>query len=559
MTATDIDVVRPSARAAAELYPPQLMGPTWQKGPDGSFILPERTLGWEVLRWCATWLRNPETNEPWMFTPEQARFILWLYELDWRGRRVYRQAVLQRLKGWGKDPLAACLCIVELIGPVVFDRWDDSRMGKAIGKDLPSAWVQIVAVSADQTKNTMLLIPSLIPDETRQHFRLDIQKQLIQVKGNPQRRIEAISSSFRAMEGNRPSFGIANETHHWVPSRGGEDLMLTLQNNLDKHPILGTLLAITNAYMPGENSEAEKMRTAELDVIEGRASFSGVLYDSLEAHPAAPLDLTWAPFIVDQIKGDAYWLKSDTIALALQNRAISPARLRRFWFNQIIAAEDAIYDEATWDASGVPDTKPLSRGDAIVMGFDGGKTDDATALVAIRIADRCIFPIHVWQKPDGPMAEDWQIDPDVVDAMVQMCFREFDVRAFFADVALWETWIAKWGDDFREKLRIKANARSTVGFDMRGNAHALTMSHEAMIREIKDGRLTHNGDRTLRRHALNVRGRENKYGLSYGKESRESPKKIDAYAALHLAFTALTQLSESGKNDDRTSGAFYQF
>lgn len=535
------------------------MGPTWQKGPDGAFILPERTLGWEVLRWCATWLRNPETNEPWMFTPEQARFVLWLYELDWRGRRVYGKAVLQRLKGWGKDPLAAALCIVELLGPVQFDRWDNSRMGKAIGKDIPIAWVQVVAVSADQTKNTMLLIPSMIPDETRQHFRLDIQKQLIQVKGNPARRIEAISSSHRAMEGNRPTFGIANETHHWVPSRGGKDLMTTLSNNLRKNKISGVLLCITNAYMPGEGSEAEDMRQNEIDVIEGRASFAGVLYDSLEAHPGAPLSIEWAEYVVDQIKGDAYWLRSDAIAQELQSKSIPPARLRRFWYNQIIAAEDAIYDEAEWDASGVPDTKPLTRGDAITLGFDGGKTDDSTALVAIRIVDRVAFPIHVWQKPDGPMADGWQVDPDAVDSMVQMCFREYDVRAFFADVELWETWIGTWSDRYREQLRIKANARSTVGYDMRGNAHALTMSHEAMIAEIKDGRLTHNGDRTLRRHALNVRGRENKYGLSYGKESRESPKKIDAYAALHLAFTALTQLSESGKNVDRNVGAFYQF
>lgn len=494
-----------------------------------------------------------------MFTPEQARFILWLYELDWRGRRVYNKAVLQRLKGWGKDPIGACLCIVELIGPIVFDHWDDSRMGKAVGKDLPSAWVQIVAVSADQTKNTMLLIPSLIPDETRQHFRLDIQKQLIQVKGNPGRRIEAIGSSFRAMEGNRPSFGIANETHHWVPSRGGADLMLSLQNNITKHPISSMLLCITNAYMPGENSEAEKMRTAEVEVLEGRAPFSGVLYDSLEAHAAAPLDMEWAEYVVDQIRGDAYWLKTEQVAMALQNRAISPARLRRFWYNQIIAAEDAIYDEAEWDSAHNKDTKPLTKGDQIVLGFDGGKTDDATALIAIRVADRTAFPIHIWQKPDGPMAVDWEINPDAVDAMVQMCFREYDVRAFFADVALWETWIGKWGDDFREQLRIKASSRSTVGYDMRGSMHALTMSHEAMIDEIKSGRLLHNGDLNLRRHALNVRGRENKYGLSYAKESRESPKKIDGYAALHLAFTALTQLAESGKNADKTAGRFFQF
>jgi hypothetical protein len=33
------------------------------------------------------------------------------------GRFVYRKGVLQRMKGWGKDPLLAVICLVELVGP----------------------------------------------------------------------------------------------------------------------------------------------------------------------------------------------------------------------------------------------------------------------------------------------------------------------------------------------------------------------------------------------------------------------------------------------------------
>lgn len=76
------------------------IGPVWQTDEEGNWLLPEKTLGWEVLGWCAEWLVNPE-GEPWIFTLEQSRFILWMYALDERGRFKYRKAVLQRLKGWG--------------------------------------------------------------------------------------------------------------------------------------------------------------------------------------------------------------------------------------------------------------------------------------------------------------------------------------------------------------------------------------------------------------------------------------------------------------------------
>jgi hypothetical protein len=43
------------------------------------------------------------------------------------------------------------------------------------------------------------------------------------------------------------------------------------------------------------------------------------------------------------------------------------------------------------------------------------------------------------------------------------------------------------------------------------------------------------GTPVLRRHALNARRRPNRWGVSFGKEHRESPRKVDELAAGTLA------------------------
>lgn len=83
----------------------KVLGRTWKVHDDGSWVLPERTLGWQILGWCSSYLKN-EDGDPWRFTPEQARFLLHWYALDERGRFKYRTGVLQRLKltGGAKIP-----------------------------------------------------------------------------------------------------------------------------------------------------------------------------------------------------------------------------------------------------------------------------------------------------------------------------------------------------------------------------------------------------------------------------------------------------------------------
>lgn len=84
-----------------EILPPTYIGPTWAKNEDGSWYLPEHTLGWKIIGWCGEYLGSI-TGEPGplRLTPEQMRFLLWWYAVDRSGNFVYRTGVLQRLKGW---------------------------------------------------------------------------------------------------------------------------------------------------------------------------------------------------------------------------------------------------------------------------------------------------------------------------------------------------------------------------------------------------------------------------------------------------------------------------
>jgi hypothetical protein len=136
--------------------PAHVLGPTWQRLRTGGWYLPEHSLGWQVINWLAAYVLQPgapRAGKPFLPTLEQARFLLWWYAVDESGRFVYRSGLLRRLKGWGKDPLCAAMSLAELCGPVAFSHWD---RGKPVGKLRDSAWIQIAAVSQDQTRNTFI-------------------------------------------------------------------------------------------------------------------------------------------------------------------------------------------------------------------------------------------------------------------------------------------------------------------------------------------------------------------------------------------------------------------
>jgi hypothetical protein len=535
-------------------WEPVKVGPTWQWSEAGGWLLPERTLGWDWLAWAGMWLRF--RGRPWAYTPEQARFVLHFAAVGDDGAFECHSAVFQRLKGHGKDPLAAALSTTHMVGDVVFDHWDGDR---PVGREEPDAWVQIVAVSQEQTKNTMKLMPGLIPAETRVRYGIQVGKTNVWALGDT-RQIEAVTASPLALEGGRPKLIVRNETQNWNSSNGGHDMAGVIEGNAAKAEISqpARILDICNAYRPGEDSVAERIRDAwestqgdrDAEDERDRPRFMdfGLLYDSLEAPPEAPLTAEAAPDVVEAVRGDSVWLDArGRILKSILNPANPPSESRRKWYNQITAAEDAWVTPQQWD--------PLSRPDLVIepqeevaLFLDCSKSDDATGLMGCRISDGHLVTLGMWQRPPmarGEAARAWLTPRDKVDAAVQAAFDRWRVVVFWGDPShvlddesmnrywdgLFDTWHRRY------KARLKVWARPGVTTD-RGHAvmfdMALMDNQKRFVEalgiteaDIEAGSLTHDGDPRLRAHVLNARRQPTKAGMSIAKEHRESRRKID--------------------------------
>lgn len=421
---------------------------------------------------------------------------------------------------------------------------DGPHAGDPLAVPHPQAWVQISAVSQEQTSNTMALFPTIFSEETIARYGIKLQAEVIRAEGG-KKRLQAVTSSYRAIEGKRTTFSLMNETHHWVTGNDGHKMAETIDGNATK--MKSRYLAITNAFLPGEDSVAERQRNSWQRIQDGRAEDARMLYDSIEANPATPLTAEALRIVLPKIRGDAAWLDVEEIISSMMNTQIEPARSRRMFLNQIVAGDDFLYGPEQWKPLEVEGAM-LKAGDAIVLGFDGGKTDDATALVAIRVSDQVAFVLCLEEKPDYMTWRDkWEVDRQKVDASIHEAFRLYDVKAFYADVALWESYIDEWAELYRERLSVKATERHAIAWDMRTSLQRVTRAHERLVTAIFDGKIRHDGDADLRRHVLNVVRRENNYGVSFGKESKESKRKVDLYAAMLLAWEALHDLRTRAK------------
>jgi len=530
---------------------------------DGSI----KTLGWGVIAFVEAYCLQPDgddAGEPFYFTREQLNFILWFYAVDAGGKFTYRRAVLRRAKGWGKSPFLGALALAELCGPVRFGGWDED--GEPIGVTHPMPWVIIAGVSETQTENTFAAIRAMCEGSLLvEDFGLDIGVTRILTPSGG--KIVPVTANAATQEGARPSFAIMDETHHWTKSNGGAKLARVVRRNLAKSRD-GAARAIetTNAHEPGQESVAEGSYLAWLATVEGRSRSKGILYDSREA--PGDIDLADEVAVMAGLRcayGDASWVDLERILAEVYDPDTPPEEARRFYLNQIVAAADSWIAPPEWHANRRDDLAPLKlgtpgskrdRGDIVTLGFDGSLTDDSTALVAVRVDDGAAFLLAIWEKPEGPAGAGWEVPKDQVRDAVAYAFSVLDVVAFFSDVAYWETDIDAWRDEYGEQLLVKATTRHAIGWDMRGHQMDTTRSVEALHRAITDKELpwgahellvgSASGDAILTRHVLNARRRPNRWGVSFGKETRESPKKVDALASLILARMARTRVLAEG-------------
>ena len=440
------------------------------------------------------------------------------------------------------------ICGFEAFGNCRFSHFDED--GNAVGRPHYDPSVIIAAVSEKQAKVTLRVANWLFSGEMRREFGIDIGKEAITgLRGRAS--IEVLSASFRSAEGRPTSFALLNETHHWVPGNGGPELYDTIDGNIAKgaHGQSWKMM-VSNAFMPGEDSVLERTREAyarqqERFASTGVMDVAGIYYDSLEAASTVPMDPDVLRTILPEIRGDSVWLSVDQFMSSIMKTNITVQRSRRMYLNQIVSSADALFEKA--DLVKCIDRVPLRDGETITLGFDGGRRHDATALIACRVSDRKAFMLDLWEKPPTSEDDSWRLESDVVDSAGQEAFRRYNVLAFYADVHQWESEINDWSDQFRDRLVVRASAHSSIGWDMRNGIKRVTLMNESIVAAVQQHAFRLDGDPRLMRHILNVRRHNTNIGVSFRKESRDSPKKIDAYAATLLAYMAALDVAEKGK------------
>lgn len=302
----------------------------------------------------------------------------------------------------------------------------------------------------------------------------------------------------------------------------------------------------TNAYIVGEDSVAERVHTAWQRQQDGKQRKTAMYYEARSCHPDFDLeDEASLRLAIQTTYGDCHWVDIDAIVDQCYSGVITREEVLRKYLNLVTASDDALVDPIAWEECSTE--LELKRGDRIVLGLDGGESDDATALVALRVNDSLFQPIGIWEKPDGPEGQNWRVDKEVVSEVVDWVFANYRVEGFLSDTAFWETYVHQWNEKYQSRLQVKASGRSHVAYDMKGNQKEITEMNTALVGSIENGAIKHTGHYGLGRHVKNAKRRQNKFGTSFGKANRDSQYKVDAYAAALLAFIARNRLVGSAK------------
>lgn len=543
----------PSSTSTATASPADRLDtlPAWPWAPDDRTA--QRTLGWTAVRWAEGRLpgfgglvqpNGPRAHRRFRFTRRQIRFLLWWYALDDEGQWLYQHGVRRLAKGSGKSPFAAVLALLEFCGPVRLQRFDDREWGGCRGRAVDMPWVQIAATAESQTANTMRMVRAFAPkgSEIVERYLLDPGKTLYYKA--PEGTLEVITSSYTAAEGAEGSCTIGDETEHWKPSNGGVELSSTLLDNLAKSG--SRMLETCNAWKPGTGTVAEESWDAWVAQEEGRVKGEvRILYDAVMAPPdtdmADPESLRSAlEFVYD----DCDWKRPHVdgepvpgskpdvgpIMKRIWSPKAKPDDSQRKYCNRPTAAEDAWTTLEEWVQLWDP-TRTVNAGEEIAIFFDGSKSRDATALMGCCIEDGHVFTVGVWE-PDPSHDTDDVVPVAEVDLRVRQAPTLWKVVGFLGDVQEWESFVkVEWPTVFPD-LEIMAvpsgKDPQAIAWDMRSHNFEFTAAAELCLDEIEGGAFTHDGHPAVTRHVVNMRRRPNRFGVSVGKESKDSPLKIDA-------------------------------
>ena len=159
----------------------------------------------------------------------------------------------------------------------------------------------------------------------------------------------------------------------------------------------------------------------------------------------------------------------------------------------------------------------------VVLGFDGSKNGDSTALVAVTVEpDPKITVLGCWEKPQDKNVE-WRVPREEVKEAIRDACRTYNVREVAADEFM---WVSELEELMEEGIPVVSFPQTPT---------RMTPATQRFFELVTNQRLSQSGDPRLARHLGNAQIKTDTRGSRLQKDARNSPRKIDLAVAAVMA------------------------
>jgi phage terminase large subunit-like protein len=206
--------------------------------------------------------------------------------------------------------------------------------------------------------------------------------------------------------------------------------------------------------------------------------------------------------------------------------------------NQWVNSQNTWLPAGVWDTLVDPDVV-VGEFDEIVLGIDGSFSGDTTAIVGVTVPKSRddkphVFLVKAWEKQPDDL-DDWRVDTlEVEQTLIAFCQSHPNVKELAFDPFRWQRSMAVLQDLGLPVVEFPSTS-----------PRRMVAACSKVFDSVTEATLTHDGNPLLARHLDNCVLKIDNIGPRIVKESRNSPRKIDAGVAFVIAYDRATSKLET--------------
>lgn len=212
---------------------------------------------------------------------------------------------------------------------------------------------------------------------------------------------------------------------------------------------------------------------------------------------------------------------------AIAKGTLNDFRTKRL--NMWVDSSQAWLPSGGWDKCATVDSDAdweiPARG--VVLGFDGSRSGDNTALVAVTVEhEPKVKVLGLWERPSDEL--EWRVPRGEVKDAIRKAIREMPVREFAYDEYLWQDAVDELSEEFHS-----LNPELFVAYPQTPSRMALAT--QRFYELVQNQKIRHDADPRLSRHLGSAQIRTDERGARLVKDARNSARKIDLAVASVMA------------------------